>query len=202
MITNVQRESFKTLNISKDWTLFLDRDGVINKKIEGDYVRNWKQFKFIPGVIEALNILRNIFGKIIIVTNQRGIGRGLMSHEDLETIHKKMLSIFEKEGVYIDAIYYCPHDPNKEICNCRKPKVGMALKAKKDFPEIDFAKAIMVGDSLSDMEFAYNAGMKGVFIKGKYSIDITNNSHILKRMDIIGIYNSLYEFAKDLKKNV
>ena len=84
-----QEKNLKDLRINKDWTLFLDRDGVINKKIENDYVRNWSQFEFIEGVIEALKILRNIFGKIIIVTNQRGIGRGLMTENDLHEIHKK-----------------------------------------------------------------------------------------------------------------
>ena len=145
-------------------TLFLDRDGVINKKIENDYVRNWGQFELLPNVIEALKILNNLFNRIIIVTNQRGIGRGLMSEKDLEEIHKNMLSIFEKEGIKIDKIYYCPHDYEKEACNCRKPKIGMALQAKKDFPDINFKNSIMVGDSLSDVEFGRNAGMKSILI--------------------------------------
>ena len=112
-------------------TLFLDRDGVINKKIEGDYVKNWSQFEFLPNVIDALKILNNLFDRVIIVTNQRGIGRGLMSEKDLENIHNQMLSIFRKEGIKIDKIYYCPHDYEKEICSCRKPQIGMALQAKK-----------------------------------------------------------------------
>ncbi|AEA34632.1 D-glycero-alpha-D-manno-heptose-1,7-bisphosphate 7-phosphatase [Hippea maritima] len=134
-------------------TLFLDRDGVINKKIENDYVRNWEQFEFLPNVIEALKILNSLFDRIIIVTNQRGIGRKLMTEKDLEVIHKNMLSVLSKENIKIDKIYYCPHDYKKEICNCRKPKIGMALQAKKDFPDIDFRNSIMVGDSLSDIEF-------------------------------------------------
>lgn len=154
-----QKEILKNLNIDKNWTLFLDRDGVINKKIEGDYVRNWEQFEFLPGVIEALKILNNIFGKIIIVANQRGIARGFMTEEDLNNIHSNMIDILESSGIKIDKIYFCPHDYEKENCSCRKPKTGMALQAKRDFPEIDFGKSIMVGDSISDVEFGENAGM-------------------------------------------
>jgi histidinol-phosphate phosphatase family protein len=169
--------------IDKNWTLFLDRDGVINKKIDGDYVRNWEQFKFLPNVIEALKILNGIFGKIIIVTNQRGIGRGLMTEKDLNKIHQNMLTIFKKNNIEIDNIYYCPHDYEKEICNCRKPKIGMALKAKEDFPEIDFKKSIMVGDSLSDIEFGNNIGMISFLIGNNPSSD----------------FYSLYDFAKKIK---
>ncbi len=163
-------------------TLFLDRDGVINKKIENDYVRKWEQFEFLPNVIEALKILNNFFERIIIVTNQRGIGRGLMNEEDLQDIHKRMLSVFRKEGIKIDKIYYCPHDYEKKICNCRKPKIGMALKAKKDFPDIDFKNSIMVGDSISDVEFGEKAGMKSYLI-GKD-------------------FKDLYDLAINLQKNL
>jgi len=181
------REILKDLNINKSWTLFLDRDGVINKKIDGDYVRNWQQFEFLPNVIEALKILNKIFGRIIIVTNQRGIGRGLMTKEDLEYIHAKMLEVFEHNGIKIDKIYYCPHDYKKEFCNCRKPKIGMALQAKVDFPDINFSRSIMVGDSLLDMEFAKNAGMIGVLV----------NNNSLSKDDFVH-FESLYEFTKIL----
>jgi len=88
-----RKENYHLLSrIDKSWTLFLDRDGVINERIVGDYVRNISQFKFIPGTIEALKILRKIFGRIIIVTNQRGIARGLMTEEDLISIHDYMLN--------------------------------------------------------------------------------------------------------------
>ena len=185
MITRKQKEILKNLNIDKSWTLFLDRDGVINRKIEGDYVRCWKQFEFLPKVIEALKILSGIFGRIIIVTNQRGIGRGLMTEKDLEYIHNNMLYILKKEGVKIDKIYYCPHDYEKERCNCRKPNVGMALQAKRDFPEIDFSKSVMIGDSLIDVEFANKLNMKS-FLVGSHDL---------------ADFESLYEFAVCLRKH-
>jgi len=181
-----QKEILKNLNINKNWTLFLDRDGVINKKINGDYVRNWGQFEFLPNITEALKTLNNIFGRIIIVTNQRGIGREIMTKEDLNEIHKNMLDIFNQEGIKIDGIYYCPHDYEKETCNCRKPKIGMALQAKKDFPEIDFKKSIMVGDSISDLEFGNNAKMISIYINKK-----KHNSFLS--------FKSLYEFSNSLK---
>jgi len=121
------------LRIGKDWTLFLDRDGVINKKRERDYVRNWSQFEFLPGVFEALKNFTKIFGKVIIVTNQRGIERRLMTEEDLQDIHSKMVEEFLKYNIPIHGIYYCPHDYEKEECNSRKPKIEMALQAKKIF---------------------------------------------------------------------
>jgi D-glycero-D-manno-heptose 1,7-bisphosphate phosphatase len=184
-----QKKNLKDLWINKDWTLFLDRDGVINKKIENDYVRNWSQFEFIEGVIEALKILRNIFGRIIIVTNQRGIGKGFMTENDLYEIHENMLKVFELNDIHIDKIYYCPHDYEKESCDCRKPNIGLALKAKEEFPEINFRKSITVGDSLSDMEFGKSLGMLTVYINQ----DCNNTPNIADFC-----FTSLYEFAKYL----
>ncbi len=186
MITKKQRLILQDLKIDKTWTLFLDRDGVINKKIENDYVRNWEQFEFLPGVLEALKILNSLFGRIVIVTNQRGVGRGLMTIKDLENIHERMLYIFKKEGIKVDKIYYCPHDNSREVCNCRKPDVGMALQAKEDFPEIVFEKSIMIGDSISDVEFGNRLKMKSFLVGSDYSAD----------------FRSLYEFAMHLKREL
>jgi len=185
-----QKKNLKILKLNSEWSLFLDRDGVINKKLEGDYVRNWEQFEFLPGVIEALKKLRKIFGKIIIVTNQRGIGRGLMTENDLKDIHNNMLKELLKHGIRIDGIYYCPHDYEKEECNCRKPKVGMALQAKKDFSDIDFGKSIMVGDSEVDIQFGRNLEMITVFL-GK-------NRNICNIADYC--FDNLYMFTSFLKK--
>ena len=159
-----QGKNFNDLHIDKRWTLFLDRDGVINEKIENDYIRNWSQFEFIDGAIEALRILRKIFGRIIIVTNQRGVGRGFITNDDLCEIHENMEKTFQENGVSIDKIYYCPHDYEREACDCRKPNVGLALKAKKEIPEIDFGNSITLGDSISDMQFGKTLGMITVYI--------------------------------------
>lgn len=89
-----------------------------------------------------------------------------MSLEDLEQIHSKMLDSLQKQGIKIDLVLYCPHDLN-EMCNCRKPEIGLAIRAKEIFPDIDFSKSVMVGDSVSDMEFARKVGMKKVFVNKK-----------------------------------
>lgn len=148
--------------IDTSWTLFLDRDGVINERIVGEYVNDPKEFHFLPGVLDALAYFSKLFGKIIIVTNQQGIGKGLMTSDHLQTIHKHMLEKIEEQGGRVDAVYFCP-DLKSKPDNCRKPGIDMALKAKNHFPEIDFSKSIMVGDSSTDMEFGKNARMFTVY---------------------------------------
>lgn len=117
------------LSPDKKWTLFLDRDGVINVEKESDYIYNWDEFIFYDGVKQALKIFNGLFGSIVIVTNQRGVGRGLMTEQDLKTIHSRMLQEIESAGGRIDKIYYCIStdidDPR------RKPNPGMAFEAKK-----------------------------------------------------------------------
>ena len=149
--------------INKSWTLFLDRDGVINRQIKGDYVRDISRFEWLPGSQEAITGLSRLFGRIIIVTNQQGIGKGLMTKTDLDDIHQYLQNSIKSAGGKIDKIYYCPY-LSSENQPCRKPDIGMALQAKADFPDINFEKSIMVGDSVSDMEFGKNAGMRTVMI--------------------------------------
>lgn len=148
--------------IDTSWTLFLDRDGVINERIMGGYVTDPKGFHFIPGVLESLAFFSKLFGRIIIVTNQQGIGKGLMNAEQLQTIHEFMLEKIKEYGGRVDAIYFCP-DLKSEPDNCRKPGIKMALQAQADFPEIDFSKSMMVGDSHTDIEFGKNARMVTVY---------------------------------------
>jgi len=162
--------TLKSLNINKDWTLFLDRDGVINKKLENDYVKHWIEFEFIEGTLDALKILNTIFGNIVVVTNQQGIGKGIYRTEDLELIHKNMLYEVNYLGGRIDKVYFSPYLSSQNHPT-RKPGIGMAMAAKNDFPAINFNKSIIVGDSLSDMEFGRNAGMKTVFISEEKNND-------------------------------
>lgn len=151
----------------KEWTLFLDRDGVINKEILGSYVTTPDEFEFCPGAIEAIAGLSGIFGKIVVVTNQRGVGRGLMSLETLREIHRQMREQIETAGGRIDKVYAATalSDDDRN----RKPNVGMALQAKEDFPQINFHKSIMVGNSLSDMEFGKKLAMYTVFLTSKHA---------------------------------
>jgi len=171
--------TLKDLNISKDWTLFLDRDGVINKKLENDYVKHWIEFEFLEGSLDALKFLATVFGRIVVVTNQRGIGKRLYRTEDLELIHRNMVYEIEYHGGRIDKVYFSPY-LNEEKHPSRKPGIGMAHSAKSDYPEINFSKSIIAGDSLSDMEFGRTAGMYTIYIseeeKKSPLIDLTFKS--------------------------
>lgn len=162
--------TLKDLNIDTTWTLFLDRDGVINKKLENDYVKHSTEFEFIDGVIPALASLNKVFGTIVIVTNQQCIDKKIITSEELELIHKNMLYEISYLKGRIDKIYFSPYLAS-ENHPTRKPAIGMALQAQKDFPHVDFKKSIIVGDSMSDMEFGRNAGMKTVFISNEEKKD-------------------------------
>ncbi|GAP72579.1 D-glycero-alpha-D-manno-heptose-1,7-bisphosphate 7-phosphatase [Candidatus Symbiothrix dinenymphae] len=142
--------------------LFLDRDGVINQERPGDYVKTRDDFVFLPHVLEALAMLNQHFNRIFIVTNQRGVGKGVMTREALDEIHLWMLQRITAAGGRIDKIYTCT-DINDDSPN-RKPNIGMAVQAVKDFPEVLFSESIMVGNSLSDMQFGENTGMQTVLV--------------------------------------
>lgn len=161
--------TLKNLDIDKSWSLFLDRDGVINKRIPGDYIKKWEEFEFLPEVLKAINLLTNKFGQTFIVTNQQGIGKGLMLESDLDLIHDHMRTEIGYHGGKINKIYHSPYRA-EENSVFRKPNIGLARKAKIDYPVVDFDKSIMVGDSISDMGFGKNAGMMTVFIKSEIEV--------------------------------
>jgi len=146
------------IRIDKSWTLFLDRDGVINERIVGDYVKRVEDFHFMPGAIDAIVQFSKMFQRIIVVTNQQGIGKGLMTERNLLDVHRYMQSEVEKHGGKLDAVYFAPQ-LSAENSELRKPNIGMAKQAQTDFPEIDFSKAVMIGDSDSDIVFGQKAGM-------------------------------------------
>jgi histidinol-phosphate phosphatase family protein len=176
--------------VSSDWTLFLDRDGVINEEKVGEYILHWDYFIFSKGVLDVFKQLSDVFGHLIIVTNQKGVGKGLMSQEALATIHYEMQREVEITGGRIDKIYACTDlDDNSPM---RKPNHGMALQAKSDFPAIDFDKSIMVGNKLSDMRFGRGAGMFTVFLA------TTNPETPFPHPDIDLRFDSLEHFASVL----
>ncbi|MFI5129796.1 MAG: HAD-IIIA family hydrolase [Chitinophagales bacterium] len=176
--------------IDKTWTLFIDRDGVINHEKKEEYIRDWSEFKFYDEVEAALAAFTNKFGRVIIISNQRGVGRQLMTENDLLEIHRNMQSAIEKAGGRIDMIYYCTSTDNKHIC--RKPNPGMAFLAKKDLPAIDLSRSIMVGNKPSDMLFGRYAGIYTVFVR------TTNPDQQIPHQDIDLAFNSLADFAKAL----
>lgn len=147
----------------KRTAVFLDRDGVINEKAaEHDYIKKWAEFKFLPNAIKAIKELNGKF-LVIIVSNQRGIARSLMTLGDFDDINAKMKEELSKNGARVDGVYFCPHD-SKDNCECRKPKIGMVKKAEKDF-NIDLKDSYFIGDSSSDILCGKNAGLIAIGVK-------------------------------------
>ncbi|MBE6713762.1 MAG: HAD family hydrolase [Ruminococcaceae bacterium] len=137
---------------------FLDRDGLINvRAAEHDYIKNRSEFAFLPGACEAIRLLNENEYLVIIVTNQRGIARKIMTVEDLESIHAYMNVCLNEHGAHTDAVYVCPHDNGE--CNCRKPDIGLFLQAQRDFP-IDKSRSFMIGDSQSDVDAGERYGIR------------------------------------------
>ena len=150
-------------------TLFLDRDGVINVKLEARYVRNSNEFEFMQGALVAISKLSKLFKRILIVTNQQGIGKGIMTEDDLNLLHSFMTSEIGKLNGKIDKIYFCPH-LDTENCNCRKPNPGMINQAIADFPDIDCQNSYLIGDSDSDIEAGNRVNLNTVKVDNEYTL--------------------------------
>jgi D-glycero-D-manno-heptose 1,7-bisphosphate phosphatase len=143
--------------------VFLDRDGVINRKLaEGRYITRWEEFELLPGVAGAIAALNRTGRKVIVVTNQRGIALGRMTQATVEAIHELLRAELAQQTASLDGIYYCPHD--RDVCECRKPRIGMIEAAFRDFPGAGPENSILIGDSRSDMECGRAAGMATIFI--------------------------------------
>jgi D-glycero-alpha-D-manno-heptose 1-phosphate guanylyltransferase len=187
---DLKRTALDLNKIDKSWTLFLDRDGVINEEKVGEYVLHWGEFVFSKGVLDVFKKLSDAFGRIIVVSNQRGVGKGLMTEAALQSIHLEMQREVGIVNGKIDRIYYCVEKDDK--CFNRKPNPGMALQALKDFSDIDFSKSVMVGNKPGDMKFGRAAGMFTVFVK------TTNPDQTFPHPDIDVSFRSLYDFASAL----
>ncbi len=155
--------------------IFLDRDGVISIFKPEDFIKNWEEFEFIPEAIEGLKILTDSGYKIVIISNQSGIGKGIFSQKDLDEITENMKKVLNKKGTGIYKVYYCPHRED-ENCNCRKPKTGLFLKAKEEIGNIDFSKTFFIGDSERDIIAGKKIGTKTILVlsgqtKNKKEVD-------------------------------
>jgi len=181
------------LQFDRSWTLFLDRDGVINKKRDNDYVKAVTEFEWIPGALDALALMAPLFQTVVIVTNQQGVGKGVMSEADLNAIHQHMIHKVRLHGGRVDAVYFAPWLKEQNHPE-RKPGIGMAQNAKRDFPAIDFTHSLMVGDSVSDVAFGKQAGMYTVLI-GKPLDPVSTH-----RPDFV--FDTLLELANALRAEV
>jgi len=142
---------------------FLDRDGVINRKAPGNgYITTWEDMEILPGVPDSIAKLNQAGFRVIVVSNQRCVAKGLITSADLESLHDRMKQFLAEGNARIDAIYYCPHE-NMPACRCRKPQPGMLFDAARDH-DIDLAKSWMIGDSAADIEAGKRAGCQTVLL--------------------------------------
>lgn len=169
--------------------VFLDRDGVINK--DKGYVHTIDDFEYIDGVFDACRELKAMGYKLIVVTNQSGIGRGLYSEDDFHMLTEWMDWNFTDKDAELDGIYYCPHHPEQGIgeykieCDCRKPKPGMFLSAAQ-FLKIDLSQSVMVGDKLSDLLAAKAAGIDcNILVRTGKSINMDEEAMATAVLDSI-----------------
>ena len=183
--------SISNWGINNTWSLFLDRDGVINKRIFGGYITSVEEFEFLPGVEDAIKQFTDSFHLVFVVTNQQGIAKGIMSERNLLEIHNYMCDQVYLKGGRIEKCYFAPNLKGAED-DMRKPSSAMADLAKMEFPEIDFKCCVMIGDTDTDIEFGKNLGMKTVRIKTEEPININADLTV----------SGLDEFAKMIKDEI
>jgi histidinol-phosphate phosphatase family protein len=183
--------SIKDWEVDGTWTLFLDRDGVINERIFGGYVTQISDFHFLDGVEDAIATLSNIFHLTFVVTNQQGIGKGLMTERNLLEIHAYMCDQIHKKGGKINKCLFAPNLRGAED-DMRKPKPDMAELAQMEYPQVQFDRCVMVGDTDSDIMFGKNLGMKTVRIKTEEPIGVEADLTVL----------SLVEFSQIIKDEI
>jgi histidinol-phosphate phosphatase family protein len=148
--------------------LFLDRDGVINVKPgDGGYVRTWDEFRFISAAVDWILLFNALDILVIVVTNQRGVARGLVRTEDLAEIHARMTAELARRGARIDDIFVCPHEEG--TCDCRKPRPGLIREAQRRW-DIDLSRSLLIGDSESDRQLAVNCGLRFLKAEGGHIV--------------------------------
>lgn len=148
--------------------IFLDRDGILNRKLsEGQFVTRREHLELLPGAARAVAKLNDRQLKVIVVTNQRAIGLGMLTESELNQLHNELRKELGRDGARLDAIYYCPHDPDHQECACRKPDTGMFELAIRDFPGASKENCLVIGDSLSDIQAGSRMGMYTVYVRGE-----------------------------------
>ena len=175
--------------------VILDRDGVINQDSDA-YIKHPDEWIPIPGSLEAIARLNHAGYRVVVATNQSGLGRGLFNIDQLNAIHKKMFSALSQQGGHINSIFFCPHKPDED-CDCRKPKPGLLLEIANRL-DIDLAEAVFIGDSLKDIQAARSAGAQPTLVlTGKGSKTLSQ----LKDSDNIPTYSDLSAAADALIAN-
>ena len=153
--------------------VFLDRDGVINENVDGDYVRSWEALRLLPGGLEAIASLTRAGFPIVIVTNQAGIARGIFKEAFVADAHRHISTRLAAGGARIDAFYYCPHHPEavidayRQACDCRKPQAGLFTRAAKEH-DLALDRSFVVGDRWHDLEAGQRVGARGILVRTGY----------------------------------
>ena len=160
--------------MKKNAAIFLDRDGTINEEV--GYLDSLDKLVIFPSAFEAIRLINQSGRKVIVVTNQAGIARGLFGEDLVETIHTALREALRRKSAFIDAFYYCPHHPTeglppyRQSCDCRKPAPGLFLRAAREW-NLDLSESWMIGDRYNDMEAAHRAGARGILVKTGYGAD-------------------------------
>ncbi|MBS1841111.1 MAG: HAD family hydrolase [Acidobacteria bacterium] len=175
--------------------VFLDRDGVINRKApEGQYITRWEEMELLPGVVHAIQQFGKAGFKIVVVTNQRCVAKGLLTPAELEELHRRLTELLASHGAVIDAIYYCPHEKS-DGCSCRKPAPGMLLVAAREHG-ISLKESWMVGDSPSDLQAGKSAGCKTALVTTHQQSEVGTGISISSEADLVG--ESLLEVTQQI----
>jgi len=151
--------------------VFMDRDGTINEEV--GYLRDPMGLNLLPGAVDAVKLINKNQIKVVVITNQSGVARGYFSEELVKRVHERLKELLDKEGAYLDGIYYCPHHPDfgppeyRIECNCRKPAPGMLELASKEL-KIDLSNSYVVGDKIIDVGLAHRVGARGVLVLTGY----------------------------------
>jgi histidinol-phosphate phosphatase family protein len=176
--------------------VFIDRDGTIAKDVQ--YCSCPNDFELVSDAGKSIKLLNEAWLKVILITNQSGIGRGYFSEETLEKIHKKMTDDLVNYGAHVDAVYYCPHKP-ADNCDCRKPKSGLIIKAARDH-NIDLASSYMVGDKMHDIMAGKNAGCRTILIQSSNE-DVFNDIYCVPDITV-GSFHQAVQYILNAKDSL
>jgi len=172
--------------------IFIDRDGVINCRRPDDYVLDFSQFVFIPGIRAALKQLGSLGLPLIVISNQAAVGKGLLDPVGLQEITDRMQKALREDGAALAAAYYCPHRPD-ENCSCRKPKPDLLICAADDF-NVDLGRSVFIGDSESDVQAARAAGCKPILF-GSHPRDFVETSASSGSLSVAALPSDLFDVA-------
>lgn len=172
--------------------VFLDRDGVINRRVEGGYVRQTAELKLLPGAAEAIAQITRAGATVLVVTNQRAVARGLLDAPELERIHARLASAVAAAGGRIDGIYVCPHEIGQ--CDCRKPASGLIGRALGEHPHVATARSHIIGDSISDLQAGARVGLH-LWLVGDERESVAGQAHELG-LEVAGSAASLADLVE------